>query len=434
MDIHGYLSGAQAAAAKPAPTTPQASPASGPGAPGGIAVALALPATMTTFGRLGAVAGCDGCDVPLPGIGPHDFGAAQRVHEAAPEPAAVQMRLGPHADASRFVVRAYPDARQASLAWFASRLFGALGLVTPTAILVRGCAAAYDGTLDATRVFLATPYLPGYSSLGRWLESDAASRVVDGAVPRAQGAARAFDRLGEGQPGDDANRWRTQRCAMLPDIYQCELERQYLAALWLDNRTLCDAAMENVGIWRDQNDLPHVMTVEFGACLCADALNDIDAPPQRMDGAAPPWVDRTRVSCNAVGTPFVRRLAGFVPHAHEKTIRDELRQPDGVRAVAAEMAFRLGRIDAATIRPWAADACQLAREAQALAGHGDDTRDADALVDHVMARRGEVLRLLGGELTARAWARLYPTRAAAISAQQALFLALAPAARTTGLE
>ncbi|VVE01002.1 hypothetical protein PMO31116_02107 [Pandoraea morbifera] len=433
MDINGYLSGAKAAAAKPAPTTPPASSASGSRAPDGIAATLALPDTMTTFGRLGAVAGCDGCDVPLPGIGPHDFGAAQRVHDAAREPAAVQMRLGPHVDAPRFVVRAYPDARQASLAWFASRLFGALGLVTPTAILVRGCATAYDGTHDATRVFLATPYLPGYSGLGRWLESDAASRVVDAADPRTQGAARVCDRLAAGRPGEEANRWRAQRCAMLPDIYQCELERQYLAALWLDNRTLCDAAMENVGIWRDQDDLPHVMTVEFGACLCADASTDIDAPPERMDGAAPPWGDGTRVSCNAVAAPFVRRLAGFVPHAHEKTIRDELRQPDGVRAVAAEMAFRLGRIDAATIRPWAADVCQLAREAQALAAHGGDMRDTDALVEYVMARRGDVLRHLGGEPVARAWARLYPTRAAAISAQQALFLALAPAARTTGL-
>ncbi|MFK0377607.1 hypothetical protein [Pandoraea sp. NPDC090278] len=132
-------------------------------------------------GLFGAVIGHDGSGASLPDIGPYDFSNATRVIDAMPmgsTGAATLMSLTPHAEMPQYVVKACPSAGHAAQAWLASRLFGAVGLATPTAALVHGCSQAFDGTRDPARVYLATTFLSRYQDLGDWLESDDAWRVL----------------------------------------------------------------------------------------------------------------------------------------------------------------------------------------------------------------------------------------------------------------
>ncbi|WP_353193547.1 hypothetical protein [Pandoraea pnomenusa] len=374
----------------------------------------------------GAVAGHDGSGAPLPGIGPHDFSTAQRVHEVGTTVSSeswARVVLAPTAEAAQYVVRACPDVWQATQSWLASRLFGALGLATPTAILVRGCSQAFDATCDPERVFLATAFLPGCQAFGEWLEGVAASRAIESALHRppdergrvGRDSGARVPTLAQAFP-DQAAR-RAKICTLLPDIYQCELERQYFAALWLGNRGLCDAGLDNVGIWRDREDLPRVMTMNFDACLFSRGVGQYPAalPDSILEAVA-------TSPCGEHDAPFVRRLSCLTSDACEKAVRDALKQPDGVRAVAAEMAYRLGRIDAPGVQPWVVAACDFVRHARGCTGTPVDTPDVDGLIERLLSRRDSVVKLLGGASAAAMWARWHSTRAAAISAQQLPFL------------
>ncbi|VVE50841.1 hypothetical protein [Pandoraea fibrosis] len=433
---------------------------------------------VVPLAAFGPVTGHDGSGAPLPPVGPHDFSEAQPVHEAGSQDArrgAVRMSLSPHAEAAQFVVSACPSARRATLAWFASRLCGALGLATPTVLLVRGCSLAFDGTHAPERLYLATSYLPAYRPLGPWLESDAAWRVIDGVRGGADDACRraraeaheiggqmaqrvphAVQARTDAQAYADIvkarNDRRTTLCRALPDVYQCALERHYIAALWLGNRDLCDAFMGNIGVWRDKNDLPYIMTVDFSACLgagiqeaCAgdgegmqprhvpaspDALRrggHSGQPDTSPYGALIPdsaLVDTTQFRQGAYCAPFARRLGGLTPAADAKTLLDEMKDPTGVRALAAEMAYRLGRIGASDILPWAASADDMARALPAGTGTASDGSidDPDSQVHRILSRRDCLVTMLGGTWAAQAWERLFPMRAAAIKAQQSPFL------------
>ena len=455
----------------------------------------AAPPQTGPLATFGPVTGHDGSGVPLPPIGPHDFSAARPVHDAVSKvatPETARMSLTPHANAAQYVVRAYPDARSATQSWFASRLCGALGLATPTALLVQGCSLAFDGTQAPERLYLATTYLPAYESLGEWLEGDAAWRVIDGArggvddaCRQARAEAHEIGRqmaslvagAGGGSLGARAvarayaaavtvrNDRRAVLCRALPDVYQCALERHYIAALWLGNRDLCNAFMGNIGVWRDKNDLPYIMTVDFSTCLglsvqgVREGSGDGGALPQGPAPASSPsagspgspgspgsqlrsasldaapydavipegaLADLTPFSHGEYYGPFVRRLSGLTFAVDGRTVLDELKDPTGVRALAAEMAYRLGRIDASDILPWAVGASDIAR------GLPDCTADAgvaehpDSQVHRILSRRDCLVTLLGGTRAAQAWERLYPMRAAAIKAQQSPFLAPAP--------
>ncbi|MFW8086010.1 hypothetical protein, partial [Klebsiella pneumoniae] len=74
----------------------------------------------------------------------------------------------------------------------------------------------------------------------------------------------------------------------------------------------------------------------FSAELPSDALTDLTQFPYGEQYA-----------------PFVRRLKGFTPDATEDVVVEALKNPTGTRAVAAEMAYRLGRIHQETLLPWA---------------------------------------------------------------------------------
>lgn len=441
-------------------------------------------------GIFGAVIGHDGSGASLPDIGPYDFSDATRVTDAMPmgsTGAAIRMSLTPHADMLQYVVKACPSAGHAAQAWLASRLFGAVGLATPTAVLVRGCSRAFDGTLDPTRVYLATTFLSRYQDLGDWLESDDAWRVLEGAtgahgpdggdvsrLQRARDEATAAGRQmaglvasngvpfhalsGEAAKGyADAlarrNVMRHRLCHALPDVYQCALERHYIAALWLGNWDLCNVFMENIGVWRDKNDLPYAMSLDFDACLHLGfqgetkdksydlALSQRNAVPSlpaltstfRRDAAD---FDAT-LATNALAdlsqfpygdhyAPFVRRLAGLTRETSNKRVHDELKNPVGVRALAAEMAYRLGRISAQNIRPWAQSAHAVARTADAACGAAPGAAAAccepDALVTRLLTRRDHLVEGLGGIWAAQTWAHMYDTRAKAVDAQQEPFL------------
>ncbi|UVA78128.1 hypothetical protein [Pandoraea commovens] len=401
------------------------------------------------LGIFGAVVGHDGSGAALPDIGPYDFSNATRVTDAMPlgsTGAAIRMSLTPHADMPQYVVKACPSAGHAAQAWLASRLFGAVGLATPTAVLVRGCSQAFDGTHDPARVYLATTFLSRYQDLGDWLESDDAWRVFEGASGADGPGARDISRLqsardeataagrqmagmvasngapfhalsGEAAKGyADAlarrNVMRHRLCHALPDVYQCALERHYVAALWLGNRDMCNVFMENIGVWRDKNDLPYAMSLDFdsadfAATLEANALADVSQP----------YGDRY--------APFARRLKGLTGGASNKTVHDELKNPVGVRALAAEMAYRLGRISAQDIRPWAQSAHAVARAGDAACGTSPGAAAAccepDALVPRLLAQRDHLVERLGGTWAAQTWAHMYGTRAKAIDARQAPF-------------
>lgn len=437
---------------------------------------------LATFGP---VTGHDGSGVPLPPIGPHDFSAARPVHDAVSTVATLEtarMSLTPHANAAQYVVRACPDARSATQSWFASRLCGALGLATPTALLVRGCSLAFDGTQAPERLYLATTYLPTYEPLGQWLEGDAAWRVIDGvrggvdeACRQARAEAHEIGRqmaplvagVSSGPLGAcDAmkaygaavmarNDRRAVLCRALPDVYQCALERHYIAALWLGNRDLCNAFMGNIGVWRDKNDLPYIMTVDFNTCLGLrvqrvqdDSGEGVALPQGPALASMPPLgarrsplrtgcpdathydavipegalADLTPFSHGEYCAPFVRRLSGLTSAVDGRTVLDELKNPTGVRALAAEMAYRLGRIDASDILPWAADAGDIARALPACTADAGVAEHPDSQVHRILSRRDSLVALLGGTRAAQAWERLYPMRAAAIRAQQAPFL------------
>ncbi|AKC71551.1 hypothetical protein [Pandoraea oxalativorans] len=402
-------------------------------------------------GIFGAVIGHDGSGASLPDIGPHDFSNATRVTKAMPMGStgvAIRMSLTPHADMPQYVVKACPSAGHAAQAWLASRLFGAVGLATPTAVLVRGCSQAFDGKRDPTRVYLATTFLSRYQDLGDWLESDDAWRVFEGATgpdgpdggdisglrrarDEAMAAGRQMARLmaSNGVPfhalsGEAAkayadalarrNVMRHRLCHALPDVYQCALERHYVAALWLGNREMCNAFMENVGVWRDKNDLPYAMSLDFDAADFAAML----APDALADLSQFPYGDRC--------APFVRRLKGLACEASSKTVHDELKNPVGVRALAAEMAYRLGRISAQAIRPWAQSAHAVARAGDAACGASPGAAAAccepDALVPRLLARRDDLVERLGGTGAAQTWAHRYDMRARAVDARQAPFL------------
>ncbi len=443
MDVNAYPFRGHAAGSPASPT------AAGPTRAGLLPEAGPL-------GTFGAVTGHDGSGTPLPPIGPYDFSTARHVHEVLPAgapSAAVRLSFEAHAQAPQYVVTAFPSAGHATRAWLASRLFGALGLATPTAVLVRGCSLAFDGTQAPERIYLATTYLPVYRPLGEWLEGEAALRAIDAAdgaqsspsarggggdaCERARDGARAAGRqmaqvLAQsggaplhalaGAPAQayaDATRTRDEMrgvlCAWLPEVYRCALERQYVAALWLGNRNLFHAVMENVGVWRDKNDLPYMMTVDFRACLDAGfqgALSDL--MPYRLGEPS---------------TAFVRRLAGLTQTVDSKTVLDELKHPTGVRALAAEMAFRLGRISAHHIAPWVDDAQDLVRATSVAAKVAAAAEDWSGIVPHLLARRDRLVTRLGGAWAAQAWTQLYPTRARAIEAHQAPFLRSAAAER-----
>ncbi|VVE34614.1 hypothetical protein [Pandoraea soli] len=443
MDVNayrfrGHAAGAPASPAAARPTRAELLPEAGP------------------LGTFGAVTGHDGSGAPLPPIGPYDFSAARRVHDALPAgvpSAAVRLSFEADARAPQYVVTAFPSAGHATRAWLASRLFGALGLATPTALLVRGCSLAFDGTQAPERIYLATTYLPVYRPLGEWLEGEIARRAIEGAdgaqgspsvrggggdaCERARDGARAAGRqmahvlaqFGGAQPPAgagaaaqayaDAARTRDEMrgvlCGWLPDVYRCALERQYVAALWLGNRALCHAVMENVGVWRDKNDLPYMMTVDFRPCLdvgVRSALSDL-TPFRSEDPSA----------------AVVRRLAGLTQTADSKTVLDELKNPTGVRALAAEMAFRLGRISAHDIAPWVDDAQDLVRATSVAAEVAAAAEDRSGIVPHLLARRDRLVNRLGGAWAAQAWTQLYPTRARAIEAHQTPFLRSAAAER-----
>ncbi|VVE01384.1 hypothetical protein PCA20602_02153 [Pandoraea capi] len=467
-----------------------------------------------TFGVFGAVVGHDGSGAPLPDIGPYDFSSAMRVCAAAPmgsAGSAIRMSLSTHgvsaasaaslphtsptshlapADAPQYVVKACPSAGHAAQAWLASRLFGALGLATPTAILVRGCSQAFDGTQAPERLYLATTFLETYRNLGDWLESDDAWRVIGGAHPpdvetlqHARGQARAAgQRMAQavetagGLPfyhldGEMAQvhaealghriAMRRLLCHALPDVYQCALERHYIAALWLGNWDLCNVFMENIGVWRDKNDLPYVMSLDFDACLDLAfqhtrkvdgydvALNQrktlTSLPPLtstfRREAASfaatlpdDALADLTQFPYGEHYAPFVRRLSGLSGAACDvtgKAMSEALRNPNGVRALAAEMAYRLGRISSQEMRRWATRAHEVAYLSQSAqtsqtTGHTScdtmkELRDPEALVVHLLMRRDSLVRLLGGSWAAQTWARMYPMRAQAIDAQQEPF-------------
>jgi hypothetical protein len=397
------------------------------------------------------VTGHDGTGAPLPPAGPYDFSAAQRVHDgtAANGPAAVvRLSLPSDGPPTQYVVRSHPSVASATQAWLASRLCGALGLATPTAILVGGCSLAVDGTRDPERLYLATPFLPAYETLGRWLEGDAAWRVIDGVPGGARpacGHARAEAReLGRqvarladavGPPVGTAamqarNAHRAVLYGALPDVYQCALERHRLAAMWLDNRELCGGDMGNLGIWRDKNDLPYAMTVDFTGCLgmAATPSGVLDAFA-RGDGGAIVSSDVPMGSEVPIGAPHClrsgasamlgRRLGELRVADWANSMPDALKDPVGVYALAAEMAYRLGRIGASDILPWAGVVSALAERF----GENGSGEAPHAQVDRILARRDSLVALLGGTNAAQTWARMYPTRAAAIGAQQSRFLA-----------
>ncbi|VVE88883.1 hypothetical protein [Pandoraea bronchicola] len=436
------------------------------------------PPEAVRLAAFGPVTGHDGSGAPLPGVGPHDFSLAQPVYGAASPRAnreVVHMWSTPRADAAQFVVRACPSAWCATQSWLASRLCGALGLATPTALLVRGCSLAFDGTHAPERLYLATTYLPAYRALGQWLEGDAAWRVIDGgrggagdACKQARHEAREIGWQMEQRVANAAqaradaqayaaivkarNDRRAMLCRALPDVYQCALERHYIAALWLGNRDLCNASMGNIGVWRDKNDLPYIMTVDFSTCLGlavqgereaegdgvvrrrGQAFASLGAPrcPGRaersdtshygsviLEGAL---ADLTQFRHGEYCAPFARRLSRWTCAADSKTALDELKDPTGVRALAAEMAYRLARIGAPDILPWAASASDIARALPAGNGSDRSTEDPDSQVHRILSRRDCLVTLLGGKSAAQAWEQLYPTRAAAIKAQQSPFL------------
>lgn len=442
----------------------------------------ALP-EMGPHGMYGAVVGHDGSTAALPAIGPYDFSSAERVRDALPmgaTGAAVRMTLASHANATQYVVKRCPDAWHTTQAWLTSRLFGALGLPTPTTFLVRGCDEAFDGTRESGRLHLASVYLASYEDFGLWLVGEEARRAVvgqaqdrertticDGARIGAHMAGRVMERLCKQErvafwglspqcariyAGEvkSRNAMLGLLCEMLPDVYQCELERHYIAALWLGNWDLCNVFMENVGVWRDKEDLPRMMTVDFGACLemgfqgtCKDtgyavAVNQREGLPAlppltetfRPDAAcfasalpADALTDLSQFPYGEQYAPFVRRLKGFTPDASEDVVVEELKDPTGTRAVAAEMAYRLGRIHQETLLPWANTANELA--CAEMGGAPPQGRcDAPAQVHHLLSRRDSLVRLLGGEWGAQAWASAHPTRAAAIMAQQSPFMSL----------
>ncbi|EON11084.1 hypothetical protein [Pandoraea sp. SD6-2] len=441
----------------------------------------ALPGTAP-LAAFGPVTGHDGSGSPLPPVGPHDFSEAQPVHDAVPSGVSretARLWLAPHAEAAQFVVRACPSAWRAAQSWFASRLCGALGLATPAAFLVRGCSSAFDGTHAPERLYLATAYLPAYRALGQWLETDTAWRVIDGvrggadeACKQARAEVHEIGRRME-QRGANAAQARTDAqayaaivkarndrramlCRALPDVYQCALERHYIAALWLGNWNLCDAAMGNIGVWRDKNDLPYIMTVDFSACLGSEVQGERDGDgvtlprgqafasseasrwpglsgrpdmshrsPASHYGAVIPegaLTDLTQFRHGGHCAPFARRLDALTPAADGKTVLDELKDPTGVHALAAEMAYRLGRIGASDILPWAANAHDIARAFPAGTTNDGSTDDPDSQAHRILSRRDCLVTLLGGTWAAQAWERLYPTRAAAIQAQQSPFL------------
>ncbi|VVE72761.1 hypothetical protein PAN31117_04509 [Pandoraea anapnoica] len=402
-------------------------------------------------GIFGAVVGHDGSGASLPDIGPYDFSNATRVTDAMPmgsTGAAIRMSLTPHADMPQYVVKACLSAGHAAQAWLASRLFGAVGLATPTAMLVRGCSQAFDGTRDPARVYLATTFLSRYQDLGVWLESDDAWRVFEGATGADGPDAGVISRLqlardeataagrqmaglvasngvpfhalsGEAAKGyADAlarrNVMRHRLCHALPDVFQCALERHYVAALWLGNRDLCNVFMENIGVWRDKNDLPYAMSLDFDAADFTDTI----ATNALADLSPFPYGDHY--------APFVRRLKGLTCDASNKTVHDELKNPVGVRALAAEMAYRLGRISAQDIRPWAQSAHAVARAGDAACGASPGAAAAccepDALVPRLLARRDHLVERLGGTWAAQTWAHMYDTRARAVDARQEPFL------------
>lgn len=399
-------------------------------------------------GIFGAVVGHDGSGASLPDIGPYDFSSATRVTDAMPmgsTGAAIRMSLTLRADKPQYVVKACPSAGHAAQAWLASRLFGAVGLATPTAVLAHGCSQAFDGTLDPARVYLATTFLSRYQDLGDWLESDDAWRVLEGkpgvdgldvgGLQRARDEAMAAGRQmaglvasngvpfhalsGEAARGyADAlarrNAMRHRLCHALPDVYQCALERHYVAGLWLGNGNLCNVFMENLGVWRDKNDLPYAMSLDF------DAADFTDTP------AANALADLSQFHCGDHYAPHVRRLKGLTGEASNKTVHDELKNPVGVRALAAEMAYRLGRISAQNIRPWAQSAHAVARAGDAARDASPDVAAAciepDALVHRLLARRDQLVEGLGGTWAAQIWAHMYGTRARAVDARQEPFL------------
>ncbi|VVE29982.1 hypothetical protein [Pandoraea terrigena] len=408
------------------------------------------------FGTFGAVTGHDGSGAPLPPIGPCDFSAARRVHDALPagdSGVAVRLSFDADAQAPQYVVTAFPSAAHATRTWLASRLFGALGLATPTAMLVRGCSLAFDGTRAPDRIYLATTYLPMYRPLGQWLEGEAARRAIEGA-DGAQLSLRAHDAQGDassrardgareagrqmarvlvrsgGSPtgalaGDAAqtyadaarkrNEMRGVLCGCLPDVYQCALARQYVAALWLGNRDLCNDVMENVGVWRDKNDLPYMMTVDFRACLDSGFQGTLS--------------DMTPFRCGEPFTAFIRRLTGLSQTVDSKTVLDELKNPTGARALAAEMAFRLGRISAHHVVPWIDAEHEVVCATSRVAGATSVAEDLGEFVNRLLARRDSLVTRLGGAWAAQAWAQLYPMRARAIETHQAPFLGPVGAAR-----
>ncbi|MFK0377608.1 hypothetical protein [Pandoraea sp. NPDC090278] len=249
------------------------------------------------------------------------------------------------------------------------------------------------------------------------------------------------------------NAMRHQLCHALPDVYQCALERHYIAALWLGNWDLCNVFMENIGVWRDKNDLPYAMSLDFDACLHLGfqgltkdksydaAVGQRNAVPSlpaltstfRRDAAdfsaalAPnSLTDLSQFPYGDQYAPFVRRLKGLACEASNKTVQDELKNPVGVRALAAEMAYRLGRISALDIRPWAQSAHAVARAGDAACGASPGAAAAccepDALVTRLLARRDHLVERLGGTWAAQTWAHMYDTRARAVDARQAPFL------------
>lgn len=432
-------------------------------------------------GMQGAVLGHDGSVAELPAIGPHDFSAARRVHDTLPmgaTGAVVRVTLTPDANATQYVIKRSPDAWHTTQTWLTSRLFGALGLPTPTTFLVRGCDEAFDGTSASGSLYLASAYLPTYEDLGVWLVSDEARRAIvgqsqdearatvcDGAGIGARMSGKVLERLckQEGVPfwalsphcaGIHADELKNRNdmlgllCKMLPDVYQCELERHYIAALWLGNWDLCNVFMENVGVWRDKENLPRMMTVDFGACLdmgfqgtCKDTGYDVAVGQRAGLSALPPLTSTFRrdAACFAMTlppgaltdltqfpygeqyAPFVRRLKDFTPDAAEHVVTEALKNPTGVRAVAAEMAYRLGSIHLEALLPWTTDANELAC-AEMGVGALQGRNDAREQVRRLLSRRDSLVQLLGGEWVAQAWARAHPTRAAAIDAQQSPFL------------
>lgn len=413
----------------------------------------------------GPVTGHDGSGAPLPPAGPYDFSAAQRVHdgESANGPAAaVRLSMSSAGPPAQYVVRPYPSAASAVQAWLASRLCGALGLATPTAILVRGCSLVVDGTHDPERLYLATPFLPAYETLGCWLEGDAAWRVIDGvpggacpayrqARAEARELGRRVARLGVEvgpQTGTSADALAAARQALnahravlygaLPHVYQCALERHRLAAMWLDNREICDGDMGNLGIWRDRNDLPYAMTVDFTGCLgtAATPSGIVDGVvhgeaettvPSDVTTAADAPASAPHFPRGGASAVLGRRLGELRVADWANSMPDALRDPVGVYALAAEMAYRLGRIGAPDILPWA----EIVRALPASLGDDGRSEAPHAQVDRILARRDSLVALLGGAKAAQTWARMYPTRAAAISAQQSPFLASGRHSRTS---